>query len=140
MSRGVNMVPMVAPAMMFLIVLYFIPLQMITLHEDKIKPVWSTVQVYCPLPTAVVQGEAGAPDLGLHATGPDQGLLAKLEVVDVLRVEVGEELGALLLGRPVVDPVHVRHQDGEVSVDIHSDPAGQTVIVSDVQSALSVNK
>ena len=63
MSRGVNMVPMVAPAMMFLIVLYFIPLQMITLHEDKIKPVWSTVQVYCPLPTAVVQGEAGTPDL-----------------------------------------------------------------------------
>ena len=31
MSRGVNIVPMVAPAMMFLIVLYFIPLQMITL-------------------------------------------------------------------------------------------------------------
>ena len=96
--------------------------------------------MYSPLPAAVVQGEAGTPDLGLHATSPDQGLLAELKVVDVLGVEVGEELGALLLGRPVVDPVHVRHQDGEVSVDVHSDPAGQAVIVSDVQSSLGVNK
>ena len=99
----------------------------------------STVQVYCPLPAAVIQGEAGAPDLGLHAAGADQGLLAELEVVDVLGIEVGHELGALLLGRPVVDPVHVRHEDGEVSIDVHSNPAGQTVIVSDIQSTLGVN-
>ena len=32
MSRGVNMVPMVVPAMMLRMVLYFIPLQMITLQ------------------------------------------------------------------------------------------------------------
>ena len=37
---------------------------------------------------------------------------------------------------PVVYPVHVRHEDGEVSVDVHRDPAGQAVVVRDVQNTL----
>ena len=52
MSRGVNMVPMVAPAMMLRIVLYFIPLQMITLQPwSRAKLADLTFDSIPPVPT-----------------------------------------------------------------------------------------
>ena len=50
-----------------------------------------------------------------------------------------QQLGALLLRGLVVDPLYVGHEDGEVSVDVHSNSGSKAVIVSDVEGPIVVS-
>ena len=77
--------------------------------------------------------------LGLHSSCSIIRLLTKLQLIRVLRIKIVQQLGALLLRGLVVDPLYVGHEDGEVSVDVHSNSGSKAVIVSDVEGPIVVS-
>ena len=85
----------------------------------------------------MIQGIAGRLDLGLHATSPVIALCPELDVLRPVWVVVGKQVGSVLLGRSVIDAVHVGHEDGKVRAHVHGDPAGKRVVVGDVEHARS---
>merc|ERR1740128_1580698 len=78
---------------------------------------------------AVLQRVAGRGHLGLHSASPVVGLLAKLDVVCVDRVKVGQQLRALLLRRLVVDSLDIGHEYGQVGTHVNGDGGGEAVVV-----------
>ena len=83
----------------------------------------------------MIQGIAGRLDLGLHPASPIVALCPELDVLRPVWVVVGKQVGPVLLGRSVVDAVHVGHEDGKVRAHINGDPAGKRVVVGDVEHA-----